>query len=169
MLWPALYALLGALFLGVVLRLRHDASDVWGRALALSRAHHAVSLLAAAREGGLRYEVHLTDRGAAEGAMRYRWTVWDADSALRISAYDYPEPPDPAVEDADTPVRVDVEDPEGVLGVESPYMLGDAPTREQAMAEAMAWVQQQDDKRVVLPAGLWYRAEPAAPVEPVAP
>lgn len=75
-----------------------------------------------------RYEVTISDWGVERGPMRYRWAVWDADRHLVI-----------------------VVDPEADrMGLEIPFMLGNAPTAPMAEAEALAWVHKQGSDSVVV-------------------
>ena len=73
----------------------------------------------------VKYEVMLTDwDGEVPEEMRWRWTVWDADRYERI--YGIPGF-DPYVD--------------SVIGCTSPYMLGNAPTEDQARTEAQTWIE----------------------------
>lgn len=90
-------------------------------------------LLMETRNGAVRYEIEVTDWGAEHGEMRWRWTIWDADRVLRqaiVVAKDLPG-----------------QDEEGVL---RPYMLGNAPTRPLAEAEALAWMATENAPSAVI-------------------
>lgn len=79
-----------------------------------------------ARRGGRRFEVQLVDFGARHEppSMRFRWNVWDADRVLRARLVDL--------------------DPEGKIGVEVPYMVGNASTSDRALVAATAWLDSEE-------------------------
>lgn len=89
----------------------------------------ASELLSILRVRGVRYEILLSDWGVDATEMRWRWVALDADRHLRT--------------------ELD-EDPEGDTGVTEAYMLGNAPTRAMAEAEALAWVAKQGASTVVV-------------------
>lgn len=72
-----------------------------------------------------RLEVLFEDWGVEHGPMRWRWAVWSADRALDVLVH----------EDLEQRSPQDV-----VVGIHAPYMLGNAPTRALAEAEALAWI-----------------------------
>jgi hypothetical protein len=121
------------------------------RAWRVSAAHVARRLLAEVRgEDKIpRYEIQVTDRGGLEpDVVRYRWSVWDADHALRDAAFPTAGEIEPTA--AGEPVVVGELDPDGKLGIEVPYMLGDASTYEAAILAADAWVSAQGAESVVI-------------------
>lgn len=92
----------------------------------------AEMLLDEARADGIRYELLVRDWGDEYGDMRFRWTIFDADRHTRAVRY------------------VGEPDPQGVEGVEVPYMLGNAATRPLAEAQALAWLATRNAEKVVL-------------------
>lgn len=68
----------------------------------------------------IRYEVIVVDWGVEEGPMRWRWTVWDADRLLEAQVREVPE-----------------------IGSKMPFMLGNAPTKSEAVRDAALWVMDQ--------------------------
>lgn len=99
------------------------------------------ALLRASRGGEVdapRYRIQVVDQQdvQADPQMRWRWLVFDADEELRLNAYD----------DA-------ADDPEGDLGLGTPYMLGNTSSREFAILAAHRWCREQGRDEVVLAAG----------------
>ena len=84
--------------------------------------HELKYLLLGARDESVRYEIETFDWGIEFLDMRYRWTVWDADRLLAVR------------------VGSSVDE----IGTTVPYMLGNAPTRQEAQAQALVWVQTQE-------------------------
>lgn len=95
-------------------RSRHTEPDY-----SLALHNHRRAMLSAARAGAkVRFEVQVDDweEAAPEPAMRWRWTVWDADRALT---------------GANDDLRI---------GVDIPFMLGNAATKGLAIRDATVWV-----------------------------
>ena len=99
---------------------------------ALRKQAHDLYVETTAPDDTVRYELVVTDFGEPYGDMRYRWTLWNADAVLAVAA------------------EVAV----GQVGIDVPYMLGNAQTWPLAEAEALAWIavaRQSENSRLVLP------------------
>lgn len=81
-----------------------------------------------------RYSIEIEDWGpdftGLDGTLpRYRWVVWDADREVKQALREYH-----AAE----------------VGITMPYMLGNAPSRAQALMQALAFVEQRQHPAMVL-------------------
>lgn len=95
-------------------------------------------LLATRGANPIRFEISLDDWGPVQGAMRWRWTIWDADRQ--------------------TLARLE-SDAAASIGVEIPVMLGNAPTKSSALIAALNWVLDEGGTVVVVPSLVAVEAE----------
>ncbi len=121
-----------------LIRFKHRSAVLGGRGVSLSGGDVELcrSLLEEARSGGQRYQVILHDFGPDHrpADMRWQYAVFDADRNLRSGAY-----------------RRKGADPQGSVGVEEPYWVGNAPDEQDALLTAVAWVQQAGAPLVLVP------------------
>jgi hypothetical protein len=145
-----LLALLAVVLAGVALVQRYKLRNF----KQLNQAHEARRLLAQARGTRAhqpRYEIQVLELGSQSPSdeQKYRASVWDADNVLRAVAY--PEVGDPDTElDALARTNLATRDPEGVIGIDAPYIMCDGPTYEAALLAADAWISEQGAETVVL-------------------